>query len=110
MDIAHPDVDGVAKHLIEVTEATMFLANNIPHGMAFLTEAMQVRASYEQRGETIPMTELVGPWKRWAEEEATRVQAETSKVDTNTEPVRKDKSHSDSNSNRNSNKDSESSI
>jgi hypothetical protein len=88
MDIAHPDVDGAAEHVVvEVSEATWFLANNIPHGMAVLTEAMQIRVFYEQRGETIPTTELVGPWKRWAEEEATRAQTETSKADTNTESV-----------------------
>jgi hypothetical protein len=101
MDIAHPDVDGAAEHVVvEIPEATGFLANNIPHGMAFLTEAMQARVFYEQRGETIPPTELVGTWRRWTEETAARTQSETSKEDTTTVTAWKGKKHS--NMNRNS--------
>jgi hypothetical protein len=54
MDIAHPDVDGVAEHSVEVTtaqdEATTFLASNID---GILAEALRTRTIYEQGGEAI---------------------------------------------------------
>ena len=85
MDIVHPDVDREDEHVVvEISEATGFLANNVPHGMTFLTEAMQARVFYEQRGETISPTELAGTWKRWTDEATARAQSETSKEDTNT--------------------------